>query len=205
VSGSAAGRAGDALRAALRAEGGTLAEVLAGASHPDEAPAQRIRGPGGDPGRRGPGDPGLAEIAARGPRAAGREAEYELLLEMILEGSRLHYGQPRVVCPEEPDLALLLGDQLYALGLSRLAALGDLEAITELADVISLVAQAQAVDDLELAEAVWEAGSIAVGWGGGEALEAAKALARAGDPRAGARLRAAAFEHPRTTPAQPRS
>ena len=84
---------------------------------------------------------------------------------MILEGSRLHYGEPRVVQPDDPDLALLLGDQLYALGLSRLAALGDLDAVAELADVISLVAQAHAAGDADLAEAVWEAGAVAVGWG----------------------------------------
>ena len=66
---------------------------------------------------------------------------------MILEGSLLHYGAPRVVRAEDPDLALLLGDQLYALGLSRLAALGDLEAVAELADLISLLAQARAAAD----------------------------------------------------------
>ena len=85
------------------------------------------------------------QLAAAGPRAAGREAEYELLLEMILEGSLLHYGRPRVVATDDRDLALLLGDQLYALGLSRLAELGDLEAVAELADVISLLSQAQHV------------------------------------------------------------
>ena len=37
------------------------------------------------------------QLAAAGPRAARAEAEYELLLEMILEGYRLHYGAPRVV------------------------------------------------------------------------------------------------------------
>ena len=83
-------------------------------------------------------EPGPAQIAATGPRAPGREHEYELLLEMILEGYRLHYGQPLVVTTGDEDLALLLGDQLYALGLSRLAALGDLDAVAELADVISL-------------------------------------------------------------------
>ena len=62
---------------------------------------------------------------------------------MILEGSLLHYGRPRVVVTDDRDLALLLGDQLYALGLSRLAELGDLEAVSELADVISLLSQAQ--------------------------------------------------------------
>jgi len=50
---------------------------------------------------------------------------------MILEGSLLHYGAPRVVRCEDPDLALLLGDQLYALGLSRLAQLDDLDAVAE--------------------------------------------------------------------------
>jgi hypothetical protein len=138
------------------------------------------------------GTPGPAQMAAAGPRAAGREHAYELLLEMIFEGSCLHYGQPRLVRPENPELALLLGDQLYALGLSRLAALGDLDAVAELADLISLVAQAQADGDAELAEAVWEAGATAVGWGVSEPLARAKALARAHDPSAAGELRTAA-------------
>jgi hypothetical protein len=115
-----------------------------------------------------------------------------LLLEMILEGSRLHYGRPTVVMTDDRDLALLLGDQLYALGLARLASLGDLEAIGELADVISLVAQAHADDHSERAEAVWEAGAVAIGWGGSDQHEAAKRLARQGDERSVQALRAAA-------------
>ena len=55
--------------------------------------------------------------------------------------------------PDDPDLALLAGDRLYALGLARLAELGDLEAVAELADVISLAAQAQAEGDAERAAA----------------------------------------------------
>src|SRR5437899_8849488 len=109
---------------------------------------------------------------------------------MILEGSRLHYGSPVVVRPEDSDLGLLLGDQLYALGLARLAALGDLNAVGELADVISLVAQAHAAGDRDLAEAVWDAGAAAIGWGSTPAHEAAKRLARAGDGRGAAALRA---------------
>jgi hypothetical protein len=135
--------------------------------------------------------PGAAQLAAAGPRAAGAPDEYELLLEMILEGARLHYGPPRVVCTDDPDLALLVGDQLYALGLERLAALGDLDAVAELADTISLVAQAHASGDRELADAVWEAGVLAVGWGGVVELDEAKQLARAGDSRALAALRTA--------------
>jgi hypothetical protein len=80
----------------------------------------------------------------------------------------------------DPDLRLLLGDQLYALGLRRLATLGDLDAVRELADVISLVAQAYAEQNPARAEAVWAAGAAAVGWGLSDGHEAAKALARRG-------------------------
>jgi hypothetical protein len=157
-----------ALKDALATEGGVLAELLTAelARCDDDA------------------TPGPAQLAASGPRARGHESEYELLIEMILEGSRLHYGRPRVVMTEDPDLGLLLGDQLYALGLARLAELGDLDAVGELADVISLVAQAHAAADATLAQAVWEAGAVAIGWGAGESFRQAKLLARAG--RAGA-------------------
>jgi len=137
-------------------------------------------------------DPGPARLAASGPRVTAHAAEYELLLEMIVEGSHLHYGPQRVVTTPDQDLALLLGDQLYALGLCRLAALGDLDAVSELADVISLVAQAHADGDRSLADAVWEAGAVAIGWGETPAHRSAKVLARAGDPRAEKALRAAA-------------
>ena len=134
----------------------------------------------------------LGPLAASGPRAAGHEAEYELLVETIREGYELHYGAPRVVRTEDADLALLAGDRLYALGLARLARLGDLEATAELADVISLCAQAQAAGQADLAEAVWEAGAAAVGWGPTPAHADAKALARRLDPGAADALRAAA-------------
>jgi hypothetical protein len=163
-----------ALVETLRAHGGTVAELL------DDS---RVRADG---------ELGAPQVVASGPRTAGRADEYELLLEMILEGARLHYGPQRIVRTGDPDLALLVGDQLYALGLARLAALGDLEAVSELADVISLVAQAQATSDEELASAVWEAGAVAVGWGPTKEHADAKRLARAGDPGAAKALRAAA-------------
>ncbi len=136
--------------------------------------------------------PGPPRLAASGPRVVSDADEYELLLEMILEGSHLHYGPQRIVRTPDRDLALLLGDQLYAMGLSRLAALGDLHAVAELADLISLVAQAQAAGDRELADAIWEAGAVAIGWGESEDHRAAKTLVRAGNPAAAAALRAAA-------------
>jgi hypothetical protein len=166
----------DALREALRGEGGTVAAVLGDLAS----------------GADGLDRPGPAQVAAAGPRTRGREREYELLLEMILEGYRLHYDEPVVVRPDDTDLALLLGDQLYALGLARLAALGDLDAVAELADVISLVAQAHSASDRELADAVWEAGAVSVGWGSDEDHRRAKELARGHEPDAGAALRAVA-------------
>jgi hypothetical protein len=166
----------EALRASLSAQRGPVSELLdAGAPAPDSL-----------------AEPGPAQLAATGPRAQGREAEYELVVETILEGSRLHYGPPRIVRTADPDLALIIGDQLYALGLERLAAIGDLYAISELADVISLVAQAHAARDPILADAVWEAGAVAVGWGASADHATAKRLARAGDGNAARALRAAA-------------
>lgn len=184
----------EALRAALREQGGLLSELADGPADscsgepPARDPASLTRAAPESSGY----DPGPPQLAADGPRAAGREEEYELLLEMILEGSLLHYGRPRVVTTPDPDLALLLGDQLYALGLARLAALGDLEAVAELADVISLLAQADAAADAELGVAVWEAGAAAIGWGASDAHEAAKELARRHDTAAPDALRAAA-------------
>ena len=115
--------------------------------------------------RRRPPAPSWATAAAAGPRAAGREADYALLVEAIVEGYLQHYGTGRVVRPDDPDLALLAGDRLYALGLARLAELGDLAAVAELADVISLAAQAHAEGDPERAARVWQAGAAAVGHG----------------------------------------
>jgi hypothetical protein len=132
---------------ALRAEGGTLGELVA------------------EPASATPIADGPPQLAASGPRVAGRAGEYELLLEMIFEGSLLHYGSARVVQTSDPDLALLLGDQLYALGLARLAALGDLEAVDVLATVISRLAQAHAEEDGASAEEIWAEGARAVGWG----------------------------------------
>jgi hypothetical protein len=115
----------------------------------------------------------LAATVTEAPDApAGDERAF--ILEAIREGYLQHYGTGRVVRPEDPDLALLAGDRLYALGLERLAALGDLAAVAELADIISLSAQAHAEDDPARAAAVWEAGAAALQAGPTPDHEAAK-------------------------------
>jgi hypothetical protein len=149
-----------ALIEALLTEGGPLAQHTTEARHDGQ--------PSGPPQR-----------AASGPRAAANQDEYELLLEMIYEGTLLHYGTPRVVHTDDPDLALLLGDHLYALGLARLAALGDLHSVAVLADVISLLAQAHAEGNSRLAQEIWDAGAEAIGWGTKERLDDAKQRAHA--------------------------
>jgi len=132
------------------------------------------------------------ELAARGPLAAGREEELALVVEAVREGYLLHYGDARVVDGSDPDLALLAGDRLYALGLAKLADAGDLDSVRELADVIALSAVAHAAEDRELADAVWQAGAAAVGWGAVPELAHAKAAARSQEPDATADLRAVA-------------
>ena len=128
-------------------------------------------------------------MVASGPRVGAAAAEYELVVEAIYEGYLLHYGSSRLLRCDDEDLALLAGDRLYALGLERLIAIGDLAAVAELADVITLCALAHSRGDGELGAAIWEAGARAVGFGGSDALEHAKELVRSGDARAAAALR----------------
>lgn len=83
-----------------------------------------------------PGSAELAEVAGGGSRG--------FVIEAILEGYLLHYGEPRIFSGMDDDLRLLAGDALYALGLERLARDGDLEAVAELSELISESARAEA-------------------------------------------------------------
>ncbi|HEY1458386.1 MAG TPA: hypothetical protein VGF15_07695 [Solirubrobacteraceae bacterium] len=159
----------DRLVVFLREQGGLIASLLPAGS-PTKPPSDA--------------EPGPAQLAGAGPRAADHREQYELLIETIYEGYLLHYEQPRVVCSADQDLRLLVGDQLYALGLSRLVALGDVAAVAELADVITLSALANGARDGELARATWRAGARVVGWGASDSYTRAKELAFAGAPQA---------------------
>ena len=72
------------------------------------------------------------------------EERYALALETIYEGYLLHYGSPRLFAPRDADTALLLGDYLYAHGLVRVAEVGPVAAVSDLAALISLCAQLRA-------------------------------------------------------------
>jgi hypothetical protein len=133
----------------------------------------------------------LGELGAAGSKENGDG--YALIVEAVREGYLLHYGEPRLLSGLEADLALLAGDHLYALGLDRLAALGDLGAVRELSDLISLAAQVHdgsrpaARVDREL-KALWLATATAVATGPSAELEAAKEALREGSPGAAAEL-----------------
>jgi hypothetical protein len=107
-------------------------------------------------------DPALAPFAVADPEP-GRFADVEgirgFVLEAVYEGYLMHYGEPRAFRGMDPDLRLLAGDALYALGLSRLAETGDLEAVAILSDLISGSAQAQAEGRPADAEALWQSSS----------------------------------------------
>jgi hypothetical protein len=75
--------------------------------------------------------------------------------EVVREGYLLHYAQPRYYAFEEPDLALLAADRMYAAGLDALAAAGDTEAVLALASLIAGCAEAHALSDSGRAEDLW--------------------------------------------------
>lgn len=113
-------------------------------------------------------------LAAAGSTAAAAPAEYALVVESVREGYLLHYGEPRLLRGHDEDLALLAGDYLYALGIERLAALGDAEAVAVLAELIGRCAQLHAEGREEEVPALWREAAIAVGGGGDGDAESAR-------------------------------
>ncbi len=109
--------------------------------------------------------PEFGLLGASGPRAAADPGEYALVVEAVREGYLLHYGEPRLLAGQDDDLALLAGDYLYALGIERLAALGDAEAVAILAELIARCAQLHAEGREAEVPALWQTAATAVGGG----------------------------------------
>jgi|SRR6187397_1192276 len=84
------------------------------------------------------------------------EGDYAFVLEAVREGYLLHYGEPRLLAGHDEDLALLAGDYLYALGIERLAQLGETAAVHVLADLISSCAQLHAEGREDEVPAAWQ-------------------------------------------------
>jgi hypothetical protein len=87
---------------------------------------------------------------------------HALGLETIYEGYLVHYGRSRLFEPRDRDTALLLGDYLYAHGLVHIAASGDVKAVADLAELISLCAQLRA-DGLDGDGLAWAATASSLG------------------------------------------
>ena len=89
-------------------------------------------------------------------------APFGLGIETIYEGYLVHYGHSRLFAPADRDTALLLGDYLYAHGLVRIADTGDVKAVADLAELISLCARLRA-DGLDGDGGAWVATSSSLG------------------------------------------
>jgi hypothetical protein len=128
-------------------------------------------------------DPALREYAVPDPPVGrfdgsnGLGPDRAFVLEAVYEGYLLHYETPRAFTGMDPDLRLLAGDSLYALGLERLAAGGDIDAVRELSDLISLCAFVQAQGRPELVDELWQATTRLLSGDGGQG--AREALSRA--------------------------
>jgi hypothetical protein len=114
-------------------------------------------------------------------------------VETIYEGYLVHYGRSRLFSQEDADTSLLLGDYLYAHGLVRVAETGNVDAVADLAELISLCAQARA-NGGDGDAAAWAATASRLAAGGLE--EARDALRVGGDPSSLHRAaRASAGDH----------
>ena len=107
------------------------------------------------------------------------EERYALGLETIYEGYLVHYGEPRLFAPPDDDLALLLGDYLYAHGLVHVA--DDVAAVSDLSELISLCSQLRA-ENAAGDGPLWAATAARLGAGGLD--EARAALRLRGDASA---------------------
>jgi hypothetical protein len=103
------------------------------------------------------------------------EERFAVGLESIYEGYLLHYGRPRLFAPVDRDTAVLLGDYLYAHGLVRIAAHGEVDVVADLAELLSVCAQLRA-ESRPGDGAAWAATVACLG--GGEILEEARAALR---------------------------
>jgi hypothetical protein len=120
--------------------------------------------------------------------------ELALGLETVYEGYLVHYGRSRLFAQIEADTSLLLGDYLYAHGLVRVAATGNVTAVADLAELISLCSQVRA-EGRDGDGAAWAATAARLGDGGLDVARDALRLRQDSDALA-ASARAAGGDEP---------
>ena len=137
-------------------------------------------------------EPVLGRLVAVTPRAQADPEAYAYVIEAIFEGYLLHHGRSRVLAGHDPDLGLLAGDLLYALGLDHLADLGDAPAVAQLGELISLASLCHR-EGLEASLwPLWLAATVAVGCGETPLHRQAYAALRALEPASKRQLSEAA-------------
>jgi hypothetical protein len=104
--------------------------------------------------------------------------ELALGIETVYEGYLVHYGRPRLFACADRNLALLLGDRLYARGLVRVSGLGEVATVADLATLLELCARLQA-ESRKDDGALWAAGIASLG--SGEIEAEGEAFLRSGD------------------------
>lgn len=116
-----------------------------------------------------------SEQLAFSPLAASKLA---LGIETIYEGYLVHYGRSRLFSQGDPNLALLLGDRLYAHGLVHVSESGSVAVVADLATLLELCARLQA-ERKPGDGALWAAAASRLGQGG--LSDAGNALLSSGD------------------------
>ena len=120
-------------------------------------------------------EPERSEQLAFSPLAA---PELALGIETIYEGYLVHYGRSRLFSQTDANLALLLGDRLYARGLVHVSESGSVAVVADLATLLELCARLQA-ERKPGDGAVWAAAIARLGQGG--LSDAGSALLDSGD------------------------
>jgi hypothetical protein len=125
-------------------------------------------------------DPDAEGPAVFGPIGGPAFAEG---VEAIYEGYLVHHApRGRAFAPADREQALLLGDYLYATGLVRVCAAGDVEAIAALADLVSLAAHLRAEGGRPVDAELWLATARHLAGPRDDRLAAARDALRDGDP-----------------------
>ena len=99
---------------------------------------------------------------------------FELGLETVYEAYLVHYGKPRLFDPADESERILLGDYLYAHGLVRIADRHVVQAVADLAELLSICAQVRAEGRSDDGPA-WAASAAGLGAG---VLDDARAVFR---------------------------
>lgn len=118
-------------------------------------------------------------------RSLGGSGTVGLSVEAVREGFLCHHESSRLLELEDRDLALLVGDLLYSVGLRELALAGDPEPVAILADLIRLVSERTADGRLPASRGLWLGQAAALALGSDQRHHAAiEAIVDGSDPEA---------------------